>query len=59
MRLGQAHGAEEAAGHHRLGKALFLLVGAVRHDQVAGGDGQTGVGLGADVGALDQADAGL
>ena len=29
------------------------------HDQVAGGDGQTGIRLSADVGALDQADTGL
>ena len=59
VRLGQAHGAEEAAGHHRLGVTPLLLVGAVRHDQVAGGDGQTGVSLGTDVGAFDQADTGL
>ncbi|MNZ70271.1 hypothetical protein D3C78_886040 [compost metagenome] len=58
MRLGQAHGAEEAAVDHRLQEALLLLVAAERLDQVAGAHGQQRVGRGGDVGRLEVGEAG-
>ncbi|MNN39163.1 hypothetical protein D3C81_1531930 [compost metagenome] len=58
MRLGQAHGAEEAAIDHRLQEALLLLVAAECLDQVAGAHGQQRIGRGGDVGRLEVGEAG-
>ncbi|CRM96126.1 hypothetical protein [Pseudomonas sp. 22 E 5] len=44
MRLGEGHGAEEAALDHRLQEALFLFLGAEAFDEVGGAHGQERVG---------------
>ncbi len=58
MRLGECHGAEEAALEHRLQEALPLLVGAEGLDQVRGAHAQHWVGAGGDVGRLEMREAG-
>ncbi len=59
LRLGQAHGAEEAPFHLRLDEGLHLRRRAVREQQVGVADGQERIGTGADVGALEVGEAGL
>ncbi|MDT4813811.1 hypothetical protein FQZ97_468040 [compost metagenome] len=59
VRLGQRHGAEEAALDHRLQEQALLLVGAEGFDQVAGAEAQRGVRGGGHVGGLEVRVAGL
>ena len=59
MRLGQRHGAEEAAVDHRLQKTLLLFGGAEVFDQVGRAHGQERVRGGRRVGRLEVGEAGL
>ena len=59
MRLGQRHGAEEAAIDDRLQVAGLLLIVAEGFDQVGHAHGQHRVGAGGDIGRLEMGEAGL
>ncbi len=54
LRLGQAHGAEEAALDHRAHVGVDLLGGAVREQQVGVADGEERVAAAADVRRLEE-----
>jgi hypothetical protein len=59
LRLGQRHGAEEAPGQQRAEVFCPLHLAAEAMDDIGVGNGEEGIGGGADVGALEQGEGGL